>query len=45
MRPFIVIWLTICLASLASAFQQPTNPLGHGSEATARGFGSVRLQG
>jgi hypothetical protein len=26
MRPFLVIWLTICLASLASAFQQPTNP-------------------
>jgi uncharacterized protein YkwD len=26
MRPFLVIWLTICLASLAAAFQQPTNP-------------------
>jgi hypothetical protein len=26
MRPFLVIGLTICLASLASAFQQPTNP-------------------
>ena len=26
MRPFLVIWLTICLASLPSAFQQPTNP-------------------
>ncbi len=26
MRPFLLIWLTTCLASLASAFQQPTNP-------------------
>jgi uncharacterized protein YkwD len=25
MRPFLVIWLTICLASLTSAVQQPTN--------------------
>jgi uncharacterized protein YkwD len=26
MRPFLVIWLTVRLAGLASAFQEPTNP-------------------
>ena len=26
MRLSLVIWLTVCFAGLASAFQQPTNP-------------------